>query len=493
MNQSPDSTTAAHPALPSNEAPERVLFRRIQTINVPSMVARRLRSAIGLGLIADDEKLPKEATLAAQLGISTSALREGLGKLRDEGLIVTRPGKNGGSFVQSPAESTFIAEEALTSLSAAELRDLGDWREMLAARSASLAAVRSSERTADRLRSFADALLKATTLRTAIRALSNFHTELALGAQSMRLSTAQFTMYEEYDWLTSVLLTETSHRQHLAGMMRGIASAVRQTNVEQARTLSSDMVSFLTTQLTRKRLRLLSEVHQTRRPDSGDPIAELATALNTLCHHVLDLLSEMSTELSSTLTPESSEKEIHSLLSRLILSQPGRTDPTVFGLCFLAEPGFLTQHHYLMSNWERNEKWAFELDEHHVLDTQSEEFYDYPNLESFALPRQHHVAIAAGPYIDQGGVDDYLITFGLPVLSHGDFIGGTSADIRVVDLERLLAPVLVSTEAPLLVVSNQSRIILSNTPAHAVGNMLHDLDDFRVTDLGFFGWRIASR
>ena len=79
---------------------KRVLFGRLHTEDAVSAIARRLRTAIGLGILEDGEKLPTEMDLARQLGVTAFSLREALGMLRSEGLIVTRVGKNGGSYVE---------------------------------------------------------------------------------------------------------------------------------------------------------------------------------------------------------------------------------------------------------------------------------------------------------------------------------------------------------------------------------------------------------
>ena len=110
---------------------QRLLFRQVGASDAPSAVVRRLRAAIGLGLLSDGEKLPREADLAKELQVSIFSLREALAVLRNDGLIITRPGKNGGSFVRRPKEPLPLANDELTQLSSAELRDLGDWRQML--------------------------------------------------------------------------------------------------------------------------------------------------------------------------------------------------------------------------------------------------------------------------------------------------------------------------------------------------------------------------
>ena len=55
-----------------------------------------------VGLLAAGEQLPGETELAGQLGVSTVTLREALMALRQQGLVTTRRGRGGGSFVALP-------------------------------------------------------------------------------------------------------------------------------------------------------------------------------------------------------------------------------------------------------------------------------------------------------------------------------------------------------------------------------------------------------
>ena len=68
-------------------------------------VERRLADAIRVGVFGDGDQLPSEAELAAQLGVATVTLREALVGLRRTGLVETRRGRNGGTFVHAPAEA----------------------------------------------------------------------------------------------------------------------------------------------------------------------------------------------------------------------------------------------------------------------------------------------------------------------------------------------------------------------------------------------------
>jgi GntR family transcriptional repressor for pyruvate dehydrogenase complex len=90
-------------------------------------VGQRITSAVYLGLLSEGEQLPSEAALAERLGVSTVTLREALVHLRAEGIIETRRGRNGGSFVRKPVESSRDAlNKRLRNLSSDEWRDLGD-------------------------------------------------------------------------------------------------------------------------------------------------------------------------------------------------------------------------------------------------------------------------------------------------------------------------------------------------------------------------------
>ncbi len=94
-------------------------------------VAQRLREAIQLGILLDGERLPPEARLAEQLGVSTVTLREALAVLREQGLVTTRRGRGGGTFVTA-ADLDSALGRRLRDLSVAQVRDLGDHRGAIA-------------------------------------------------------------------------------------------------------------------------------------------------------------------------------------------------------------------------------------------------------------------------------------------------------------------------------------------------------------------------
>src|SRR4051794_41557225 len=79
------------------------MFAPLGQVGRAEAVAARLVDAITLGLLADAERLPSEADLAAQFGVSTVTVREALVALRQRGLVQTRRGRGGGRFAAPPA------------------------------------------------------------------------------------------------------------------------------------------------------------------------------------------------------------------------------------------------------------------------------------------------------------------------------------------------------------------------------------------------------
>src|SRR5919206_988469 len=65
-------------------------------------VADQLRELITSGELAPGQRLPSEAALAVQFGVSRATIREALRVLLTQNLIRTTKGAHGGSFVNLP-------------------------------------------------------------------------------------------------------------------------------------------------------------------------------------------------------------------------------------------------------------------------------------------------------------------------------------------------------------------------------------------------------
>lgn len=199
--------------------------------------AQRIAAAIALGLFTDGDQLPSEAELATQLGVATVTLREALSALREQGLVETRRGRTGGTFVRIPrAEAARIVVRRLARLRPDELRDLGDEHLAIAGTAASLAAGRAGSEALGRLEDRIAELAAAETHWHQCRADSHFHVEIAIAAGSRRLVEHEVRLQAEtveYLWVTEqgdpdLASAIRSHREILAAIAAGDPDRARQ-------------------------------------------------------------------------------------------------------------------------------------------------------------------------------------------------------------------------------------------------------------------------
>ncbi|MFB6842904.1 FadR/GntR family transcriptional regulator [Streptomyces sp. NPDC056361] len=221
----------------------RAAFTPVDTRARVDTVVRRIADAIELGLLADGEQLPGETELAGQLGVSTVTLREALMALRQQGLVTTRRGRGGGSFVtlpDSPPEERLRAR--LADWSTEELRDLGDHWAAVSGAAALLAARRTQPGDLRPLTRTVEELTAATDPATRGRLYGRFHVELAAAAQSARLTREEIALQTDLGALLCLVLDDPAHLAVLSDRHRAVISAVQDEADERARTLAETCV-----------------------------------------------------------------------------------------------------------------------------------------------------------------------------------------------------------------------------------------------------------
>ncbi|MDJ0358476.1 FCD domain-containing protein [Paenarthrobacter sp. PH39-S1] len=161
-------------------------------------IVDRISTGITLGMLKVGERLPPEAVLSEMFGVGGATLREALGELRERGVVETRRGRSGGTFVvNQPQPQTDTIRDWFLSTSISEIRDIGDEHSAIAATTVRLACERAEAHDFDRLQELARALVLATTPEERAPADSRFHIELAVSAQSPRLTDAEIRLQEE--------------------------------------------------------------------------------------------------------------------------------------------------------------------------------------------------------------------------------------------------------------------------------------------------------
>jgi DNA-binding FadR family transcriptional regulator len=210
-------------------------------------VVRRVGSAIALGLLGDGEQLPTETDLATMLNVSTMTLREALAELRKLGLVATRRGRGGGSFVQARDDVLAeLAEERLSDLGTTDLRELGDVHGAVASAAARLAATRASRTEIARLRDIVGRLADSGSVTGQRRAEGRYYIELAACAQSVRLTMQEMDLHLELGQLPWPPAHAPELLHAIVAAHRAVVDAIETRDPARARALTEQHIEART-------------------------------------------------------------------------------------------------------------------------------------------------------------------------------------------------------------------------------------------------------
>ncbi|WP_149083569.1 MULTISPECIES: FadR/GntR family transcriptional regulator [Microbacterium] len=238
-----DSAVATAPDdLPHPHRLQGALFQPIGDEGRAELVERRLVDAITRGHIRAGERLPSEADLAKSLGVAPVTVREALLALRGRGLVVTRRGRNGGSFVAPHADPLSFAEEALRSTSRLALRDLGAHYAAITGACVRLAAKRADPSEAQQAR---DRLQRLDGLggEQQRRLLDDVQIEVVALSQSARLTREQMKLQAELSPYLRLIAHGTDDLRRQATHLRAVIDAVEAGDADAAGARTERMVT----------------------------------------------------------------------------------------------------------------------------------------------------------------------------------------------------------------------------------------------------------
>jgi GntR family transcriptional regulator, transcriptional repressor for pyruvate dehydrogenase complex len=122
---------------------EQTVYTPVRQGSAVAETVARLGRAVGMGLPRPGDRFPPEGRLAHDLGISPVTLRSALTILRSAGIVATRRGRGGGTYVSArPSADGVLPHQPLPSPE--ELRDLVDYRRVVEGGAAWLAAQRAT-------------------------------------------------------------------------------------------------------------------------------------------------------------------------------------------------------------------------------------------------------------------------------------------------------------------------------------------------------------
>lgn len=149
---------SAHPAVQALLAPA---VSGINRLSAADTVRARIGLAIELGLLAAGEQLPADAEVAAALGVSEITARRGLKSLANDGVLIRRRGRTGGTFVASPERPVTVDAVNAYRADAGAVHRLIDQRVLLECALTHHAALAASEQQLDELSGFVEDAARA--------------------------------------------------------------------------------------------------------------------------------------------------------------------------------------------------------------------------------------------------------------------------------------------------------------------------------------------
>ncbi|WP_411106408.1 FadR/GntR family transcriptional regulator [Streptomyces sp. cmx-4-9] len=118
------------------------VLRQVRAGNGFEEALEQILQVVRLGLVPGGERLPPERELAERMGISRVTLREVLKVLQDQGLVESRRGRYGGTFVLPRADTPAggVEEELRRRVAGVDIEDVLRFREVLEVGAAGLCA-----------------------------------------------------------------------------------------------------------------------------------------------------------------------------------------------------------------------------------------------------------------------------------------------------------------------------------------------------------------
>jgi DNA-binding FadR family transcriptional regulator len=199
------------------------------------LVETRLMQAISTGAFIEGERLPSENELSQLFGVAVVTVREALGTLRHRGLIDTKRGRGGGSFVRSsPGVVEEVNAQALLAMPRVALADLGVLYEVIVAACAEYACLRATE---DELDVVQRVLVEARDLPAGPwrRRITDVQLELAALSQSVRLTSEHVRMQTEFTPLLALQDMQVEQRHLTHDSLLAQIEATREGDIEKTR------------------------------------------------------------------------------------------------------------------------------------------------------------------------------------------------------------------------------------------------------------------
>ncbi|HEV2141253.1 MAG TPA: FadR/GntR family transcriptional regulator [Candidatus Dormibacteraeota bacterium] len=193
-----------------------VRFERIQQLRAHEYVAEQIRRHISLRLIKPGEALPAERELAVMFGVGRPTIQNALRILEAAGLVESRRGRSGGTFVAQRDGDSLAADEMIVRVMRhrKELEDLLQYRSLIEPQVARAAASARRAQDVAAMRKAIEGMVAATTEPEYMRHDTDFHIAIARATGNSILTHAiEDIRMKLNDAMTLLPESDTWHRR----------------------------------------------------------------------------------------------------------------------------------------------------------------------------------------------------------------------------------------------------------------------------------------
>jgi DNA-binding FadR family transcriptional regulator len=205
------------------------------TINPFEVTLERLGAAIKMGLYEPGDQLPSEREIAQLMGISRATVREAIRLLVEQGILVVKRGRSGGTFVsKNPPSESLLALRQRLHTSGATLSEILDHRLVIETGIVKLAAQRADESQIHELQELVNVMQQANDYSTYRKLDIRFHLLIAKATQTNRLPAIVAEIHSELTDLLQTAPYSRSQQSHSTQQHQEIVDAIWQQDGDRA-------------------------------------------------------------------------------------------------------------------------------------------------------------------------------------------------------------------------------------------------------------------
>ena len=456
-------------------------------------VEQQLRNGIGIGVLEAGDRLPSEQIMALHMGVSSLTFRQALDRLRADGLVKTRPGRGGGTFINaSLSVLERLAKESLEATSLAEIADIGQSVAELHSSAARLAAHRRDENDLSELHKSLERLLTPMSAIGRRRASTLYVINTARVARAEALLAALVPLIGRFQlmaWTDSI--DDSANALNLAASRT--IEAIEQAQPDDAAVAAREHVQLAVQQIVRDRSHMLAEAA------TSDAITP-SDAFHRFQGHIHDIKNSLEAgqkQISQLDPPRYARGQSSETIDQILKNIADNNSELLRGAGIAYAPGMLTDARLWMDWWDSD--YGRELSfKSHEFNVRSLQYYDYEKMPWYTEPLRTGGFSLVGPYLDRGGIETSTITASLPISSgpfEGCVIGG---DLHVPAIEHLLLNDSRATAIDHVLVNHNNRVVVSTAPTIMHGSLMSskDLEGFTVAaqekETALTKWRLLS-